>query len=592
MFRLTDGRDYFYQWDLDRQVIVEDPSVTEVHFCNRTDDCSLVVKVYADPLDSELKADVPNILLQDTFNIRVYAYCDCYTKVEEVFKVKPRTKPSDYVYTETEVLQYSNIANRMDNLEQNIGNEVAKYMEENPIEVDLTEYAKKEELPTVPDKVSAFENDKGYLTEHQDLTGLATEEYVDNAVNNLDIPEVDLTGYATERWVNNQGFLTTVPSQYVTEDELSAKGYINANSLDPYAKKTDIPEVPTKVSELENDKGYLTEHQSLAGLATTNYVDKAVSNIEIPDTDLTGYATEEWVVDRGYARKEYVDQSISNIDLSEYATTNYVDEAIEEGIEVVEVLGVSDDGNGNVIFTAEDGSMGNYFTKEEIKANYALKTDIPTVVSAFSNDSGYTTETYVNDYVSQTLSSLGTVLKFKGKKEYSEIITIKGEMGDVYITSDGKEYVCVYPAIGGYAWELIGTTVDLTAYATEDYVDTAISNIPEPDLTGYATTESLNDNHTTTGSSINLEITTSEAANICYTYSAAISEITKLTTTLTQGVSVQFTTGSTVTNSETNTYFIGDDCENGVFTPVADTDYEIVMWSYKGSCKAGVVNYG
>lgn len=30
---------------------------------------------------------------------------------------------------------------------------------------------------------------------------------------------------------------------------------------------------PTKVSELENDKGYLTEHQSLDGYATEQYVD-------------------------------------------------------------------------------------------------------------------------------------------------------------------------------------------------------------------------------------------------------------------------------------------------------------------------------
>lgn len=31
------------------------------------------------------------------------------------------------------------------------------------------------EIPTVPTKVSAFENDKGYLTEHQDISGLATK---------------------------------------------------------------------------------------------------------------------------------------------------------------------------------------------------------------------------------------------------------------------------------------------------------------------------------------------------------------------------------------------------------------------------------
>ena len=61
-------------------------------------------------------------------------------------------------------------------------------------------------IPTVPTKVSAFENDKGYLTEHQ--------------------------------------------------------------SLAEYAKKTEIPTVPTKVSAFENDAGYLTQHQSLDAYAT------------------------------------------------------------------------------------------------------------------------------------------------------------------------------------------------------------------------------------------------------------------------------------------------------------------------------------
>lgn len=38
------------------------------------------------------------------------------------------------------------------------------------------DYALKSELPVVPKKVSAFENDAGYLTEHQDISGLATKE--------------------------------------------------------------------------------------------------------------------------------------------------------------------------------------------------------------------------------------------------------------------------------------------------------------------------------------------------------------------------------------------------------------------------------
>ena len=127
MFRIADGRKSFYQWDVNRQIIVEDYSIQEVHFCNKTDDCSLVVEVYADSLDCELKADVPNILLQNDFPIRVYAYCgDGYTKIEETFKVITRTKPSDYIYTETEVKTVEAVEKRMTELEESFNNNIDK----------------------------------------------------------------------------------------------------------------------------------------------------------------------------------------------------------------------------------------------------------------------------------------------------------------------------------------------------------------------------------------------------------------------------------------------------------------------------------
>lgn len=50
--------------------------------------------------------------------------------------------------------------------------------------------------------------------------------------------------------------------------------------IDNLAKKSDVP---TRVSELTNDSGYLTEHQSLEGLATESYVDSAIAAIPLPD---------------------------------------------------------------------------------------------------------------------------------------------------------------------------------------------------------------------------------------------------------------------------------------------------------------------
>ena len=128
-----------------------------------------------------------------------------------------------------------------------------------------------------------------YVTEEElNTKSFATEAYVANKIAEAQLAgeEVDLSGYATKDDIKD--FITEVPSEYITESELNAKGYLTQHQdLSSYAKKTDIPEVPvksvngktgnvqlsasevgalpadtkipTKVSELTNDKGYLTE---------------------------------------------------------------------------------------------------------------------------------------------------------------------------------------------------------------------------------------------------------------------------------------------------------------------------------------------
>lgn len=107
MFKIEDGRECFYQWDINRRIIVDDATITQVHFCNKTDECSLVVDVYFD--DGVCVANVPNILLQNDWNINVYGYDKDYTKHYALFKVKNRSKPADYIYTETDIINWNTI---------------------------------------------------------------------------------------------------------------------------------------------------------------------------------------------------------------------------------------------------------------------------------------------------------------------------------------------------------------------------------------------------------------------------------------------------------------------------------------------------
>lgn len=56
---------------------------------------------------------------------------------------------------------------------------------------DYNDLINKPTIPTVPTNVSAFNNDAGYLTQHQDLSNYATIQYVDNIVGNI---ETELEG--------------------------------------------------------------------------------------------------------------------------------------------------------------------------------------------------------------------------------------------------------------------------------------------------------------------------------------------------------------------------------------------------------------
>ena len=151
-------------------------------------------------------------------------------------------------------------------------------------------------IPEVPTKVSAFENDAGYLTEHQSLAeyakkteipapytlpvatkttlggvkvgaGLAMNDGVLSATGGGTADSVD--------WGNieNKPSFSTVATSGSYNDLVdkpsipSTAGLASTEYVDSKVGEIIIPTVPTKVSELENDAGYLTEHQSLAEYA-------------------------------------------------------------------------------------------------------------------------------------------------------------------------------------------------------------------------------------------------------------------------------------------------------------------------------------
>lgn len=68
-------------------------------------------------------------------------------------------------------------------------------------------------------------------------------------------------------------------------DKEAGKGLFSGS----YNDLTDAPTIPSKTSELQNDSGYLTEHQDLSSYATNTQLNQALENKADKATTLAGY---------------------------------------------------------------------------------------------------------------------------------------------------------------------------------------------------------------------------------------------------------------------------------------------------------------
>lgn len=244
MFSIYDGRQKFYQWDLDRKLIVDDNTINEVHFCNRTDECSLVCEVY--DLDGKRVVNVPNVLLQTDWRINVYGYDKNYTKHNEVFEVVRRSKPADYIYTETEIKNYDELVERVTQIEENgisdeaVESAIEKYLDENDIRVDLTGYATEK---YVDDAIAAIPevdlSDYAKKTDIPSTSGLATTKYVDEKFNSIEIPDVDLDGYATEKFVTDK-----IAEAQLSGDDVDLSDYYKKSEVDKIVEEIELTPGP------------------------------------------------------------------------------------------------------------------------------------------------------------------------------------------------------------------------------------------------------------------------------------------------------------------------------------------------------------
>ena len=182
-------------------------------------------------------------------------------------------------------------------------------------------------------------NPSGFLTAHQSLAGYATEAYVDSSVSSkLDTTAFStvsgdfltshqsLAGYATESYVDSavsskldvtasSQFLTGLPDDiaYTSDVASAVSGKLDASASSSFYPMTGNP------------SGFLTAHQSLAGLATVEYVDSSVSS----KLDISAYDSAEFYTTAnpsGFVNSSYVDSAVSS-KLDASASSDFVQSA-------------------------------------------------------------------------------------------------------------------------------------------------------------------------------------------------------------------------------------------------------------------------
>ena len=182
-----------YQWEVGRQLEILPVSgftINAVHVSNLGDTESLVVKPRLE--NGVLLVDIPNVLLQNGKSITVFTVTASEESVETVrdyiFTVCPRPKPSDYVYTETEVQNYSNLDKRIDDLEgEGLARAIEEYLENNPIEAGATaeQAAQIEQNKADIEKLSTDKLDASKLPEIAELAAELVEVPSDDHINQL-----------------------------------------------------------------------------------------------------------------------------------------------------------------------------------------------------------------------------------------------------------------------------------------------------------------------------------------------------------------------------------------------------------------------
>ena len=252
--------------------------------------------------------------------------------------------------------------------------------------VDRVDVLTKEDFDNA---IKEIEKGSKFLTEAQanekyalksdipNITNLATTTELEKRALKTEIPNAEtIVNKAVEK-VEKKGYLTQHQSLagYVTEAQLEGKNYLTQHqSLNGYVTETQLTE-----------KGYLTKHQDISGLATK----KAVEAVENKVTQLENRPVTSSYDDSEIKRKlkELEDRpTTANIDTSNFVTTTQLEDKhyLTEHQPLTDYVTKNELRNKNYLTEHQDISglatkeqLRKAFLDEEEHEKYAKKTELP-----------------------------------------------------------------------------------------------------------------------------------------------------------------------------------------------------------------------
>ena len=253
----------------------------------------------------------------------------------------------------------------------NLNTRVTSLESEDPIfQEDIHSHSNKEVLDRITqdyfnkwNNKSEFNGSYNNLTDKPDLSIYALKSKIPTKTSNL---------------TNDSGYLTSIPSEYITETELESKGYLtehqdisNLATKSELNSKANLSDIPTKTSELTNDSNFATE-----GFVTTKISEASLSgggnSFSGSYNDLTDKPTIPTVTnDLTNGLKANYDAAYTHSQ-SAHAPSNAQKNSDITKTEIETKL------TGNI--TSHTHSQ--YLTSHQDISNLALKSDIPTTLPA------------------------------------------------------------------------------------------------------------------------------------------------------------------------------------------------------------------